>query len=404
MKRKFEYSEVEHIAEHYNKRPEIGIYGREKSRIIRLKNYNNWVKAVLINEFARPGDHVLDLCCGKGGDFGKWSKRRIASLTGADVAEVSISQAKERYNNLKYKYPANIYAADCFTTILDPPEHLYTTVSAQFALHYSFESEEKVRTMFKNVTNYLRPNGVFFGTITNGSRIVKNIRNSKNNSFGNSLYSITFQDKENFSLFGSKYYFKLEDAIDDCPEYLVHFPTFINIAKEYGLELILQKDFHEFYNYYIQYESNIDLFKRMKVLDLNGNFSKEEWEVAGIYLAFVFRKKGDDHDTPTDSPYTSPHTSNYSSPPSSSQRQSLHQYGHRGGPSRNNHSPTSRYKPHRRPPNNNRAPLHGYGHAPPYGKGQDYRRNEKPYSYGNNDNGVPPPSKQQQQQQEEEEQ
>jgi len=57
-------------------------------------------------------------------------------------------------------------------TILDPPAHLYTTVSAQFALHYSFESEEKVRTMFKNVTNYLRPNGVFFGTITNGSRIV----------------------------------------------------------------------------------------------------------------------------------------------------------------------------------------------------------------------------------------
>jgi len=55
----------------------------------------------------------------------------------------------------------------------------------------------------------------------------KNIRNSESNSFGNSLYSITFEDKENFSLFGSKYFFKLEDAIDDCPEYLVHFPTFI---------------------------------------------------------------------------------------------------------------------------------------------------------------------------------
>jgi len=85
MKRSSEDSEVEQIAEHYNKRPEIGIYGREKSRIIRLKNYNNWVKAVLINEFARPGDHVFDMCCGKGGDFGKWSKRRIASLTGAGM-------------------------------------------------------------------------------------------------------------------------------------------------------------------------------------------------------------------------------------------------------------------------------------------------------------------------------
>jgi len=32
-----------------------------------------------------------------------------------DIAEISIQQAKERYNNLRYKYPANIYAADCFT-------------------------------------------------------------------------------------------------------------------------------------------------------------------------------------------------------------------------------------------------------------------------------------------------
>lgn len=163
--------------------------------------------------------------------------------------------------------------------------------------------------------------------------------------------------------------------------------------------MILQKDFHEFYNYYIQYKSNIDLFNRMKVLDSNGNFSEEEWEVAGIYLAFVFRKKGDDHDTPIDSPYSSPHTSNYSSP-SSSQRLSPHQYGHRGGSPRNYRPPSNRYHPYHRPPNNNRPPPHGYGHPPhyppPHGQGQDYRRNEKPYSYGSDNYGVPPPSEQQQ--------
>jgi len=380
MKRQHENSEVEHIAEHYNKRPEIGIYGREKSRIIRLKNYNNWVKAVLINEFARKDDHVFDMCCGKGGDFGKWSKRRIASLTGVDVAEVSISQAKERYNNLRIKYPAKIYAADCFSTILDPPAHLYNAVSAQFALHYSFESEEKVRTMFKNVTNYLRPNGVFFGTITNGARIVKKLRNSKDNSFGNSLYSITFQDKENFSLFGSKYYFKLEDAIDDCPEYLVHFPTFINIAKEYGLTLILQKDFHEFYNYYIQYKHNIDLFNRMKVLDSNGCFSKEEWEVAGIYLAFVFRKV--DNESPINSPYT-PHHSPYSSPSSPYQQQRLNNSYRNGSPRNNNGMPPNRYHQYNRPQNNynNRPSNYGYPHQHqqhPYPQDHN-RRNERPY-------------------------
>ena len=43
---------------------------------------------------------------------------------------------------------------------------------------------------------------------------------------GNSIYSIRFERRDTFEKFGSKYWFHLEDAIDDCPEYLVHFPTF----------------------------------------------------------------------------------------------------------------------------------------------------------------------------------
>lgn len=43
---------------------------------------------------------------------------------------------------------------------------------------------------------------------------------------GNSIYSIRFERRDRFDKFGSKYWFHLEDAIDDCPEYLVHFPTF----------------------------------------------------------------------------------------------------------------------------------------------------------------------------------
>jgi len=45
-------------------------------------------------------------------------------------------------------------------------------------------------------------------------------------AIGNSIYSIRFERRDRFDKFGSKYWFQLEDAIDDCPEYLVHFPTF----------------------------------------------------------------------------------------------------------------------------------------------------------------------------------
>lgn len=51
------------------------------------------------------------------------------------------------------------------------------------------------------------------------------LRESTDNSFGNEVYKVTFEneDKKNFPLFGAKYNFHLEGVVD-CPEFLVYFP------------------------------------------------------------------------------------------------------------------------------------------------------------------------------------
>lgn len=79
-----------------NTRPEVGIAQRETSPIIGLKNFNNWVKSVLISRFAHPAlaaskvvtrgqrgtsrGKILDMGCGKGGDMNKWAKARVAEV------------------------------------------------------------------------------------------------------------------------------------------------------------------------------------------------------------------------------------------------------------------------------------------------------------------------------------
>lgn len=92
-----------------NQRPEVGVTLRQQSPIIGLKNFNNWVKSVLIARFAHPvlrredgndrkgsrgnGNEplkfqgggeakVLDLGCGKGGDLNKWQKAKVKFYVG----------------------------------------------------------------------------------------------------------------------------------------------------------------------------------------------------------------------------------------------------------------------------------------------------------------------------------
>ena len=127
------------VASHYNARPDVGKVKREESPIIGLKNFNNWIKAVMIAKFARPAiretnsrvvttgrrpkyiARVLDLGCGKGGDLIKWGKADIAAYVGIDIAEVSIQQARSRLLERRKLFEADFFDLDCFSVSIDPP-------------------------------------------------------------------------------------------------------------------------------------------------------------------------------------------------------------------------------------------------------------------------------------------
>ena len=50
-------------------------------------------------------------------------------------------------------------------------------------------------------------------------------------SFGNSIFNVRFEQKDEFPAFGAKYYFTLEEAVGNVPEYLVHFPTLVKYVN-----------------------------------------------------------------------------------------------------------------------------------------------------------------------------
>jgi mRNA (guanine-N7-)-methyltransferase len=79
----------------------------------------------------------------------------------------------------------------------------------------------------------------------------------------------------------------------DCPEWLVAFPNFQALAEQYGLELVLKKNFHDFVHEYSQVPDFADLMRKQGALgdpSTGATISDEEWDAAYIYLAFVFQK------------------------------------------------------------------------------------------------------------------
>ncbi|KAL6553436.1 hypothetical protein OROGR_007278 [Orobanche gracilis] len=314
------------VADHYSARTNQTLEEREASPIIHLKKLNNWIKSVLIQLYAKRGDAVLDLACGKGGDLIKWDKARISYYVGIDIADGSVMQRMEnhlrpiwrpqiedcrtRYNGdadhhqrrKKFSFPARLICGDCFEVRLDKvlkEDAPFDICSCQFAMHYSWSTEARARRALANVSALLRPGGIFIGTMPDANVIVRKLREAEGLEFGNSVYWIRFDEEfknkklKSSSPFGIKYTFHLEDAVD-CPEWIVPFHVFKILAEEYGLELVFVKNSHVFVDEYIKKPDFIDLMRRLGALgdgkeDLS-TLSPDEWEVAYLYLAFVLRK------------------------------------------------------------------------------------------------------------------
>lgn len=292
------------VAAHYNERKNEGRQTRRASPIYHLRQFNNWLKSVLINLHTRPGYSVLDLCCGKGGDLQKWAATSVTTYHACDVAKVSVNTARERYNAMRTaSFRPVLYVADCFGVSLAdyfPADVFFDVVSCQFAIHYAFESEQRGRQLLRNVTDRLKPGGFFIGTTVDANVLVRKLRAVADTTVSSTVYKVSLDEKfsakrfKGDNPFGFRYFFTLDQNVEDCPEFLVHFPTFEAMAKEYGLELMMLCNFHDFFQRFTteEYTEFRDLFFDMKVVNEQGTMTPEEWDAIYLYTAFAFRKKG----------------------------------------------------------------------------------------------------------------
>ncbi|CUM65121.1 uncharacterized protein PRCAT00002748001 [Priceomyces carsonii] len=321
------------VRSHYNQRAYQAKHqgSRTQSPIYKLRNFNNAIKYMLLGNFIvkvldKP-TVILDLCCGKGGDLNKYEFVSIDQYIGIDISDASVKEGFSRYSKNKarfiprnpsvkdsrrYNFEACFATGDCFQStvpdILEPNfpgimQSLFpvSTVSTQFSLHYSFESEDKVRGLLNNVSRSLRKGGTFIGTIPSSDFIRDKILRKElvdGRKFGNQLYSVTFdnpppEDGEFRPPFGHRYTYYLRDAVDNVPEYVVPFQAFRALCEDYGLVLKYKKSFVDIFNQEIPkyfHKLNKNLVESMKRSDGKYGAEGAEKEAVAFYIGFVFEK------------------------------------------------------------------------------------------------------------------
>lgn len=312
------------VAHAYDGIGDAGLAGRKQSPLLHLRNFQNWVKAVLIAAHApRPCSRVLDLCCGKLGDAGKWVRAGAAQYVGADISRASLEHGVARLRGARGPrgLAVKLAHADLGAVELEAAGVLprggapFDAVSVQMAVHYFFDSEARAATFFRNAAGALAPGGVLLGTTPDADVLVRRLRDAAARGareFGNRFYRVRFSEagaaaqwRLGGAPFGVQYDFFLEDAVvaaggcadeggdgdtGGVPEYLVPWEALQRLAAAAGLVPLARDNFHAFFARHAGAEPYRGMLRSMSVLDCEGTLTQEQWDVAGLYRVFAFQK------------------------------------------------------------------------------------------------------------------
>ncbi|GAB2229426.1 hypothetical protein Droror1_Dr00023566 [Drosera rotundifolia] len=285
-----------------------------------------FTKTALIKIFVFPYAAVCELFCGvRVSDADKWDEAHISHYIGIDVGTCGIGQIREAWESLRKEFSSEFYEIDPCLESLEPHlqenSHMADVVFCMQHLQMCFESEEKARILLHNVSSLLKPGGYFVGITPDSSTIwakyQKNVEAYHNrsatmkanivpNCIRSESYMITFEvEEEKFPLFGKKYQLKFASEASAETHCLVHFPSFIRLAREAGLEYVEIQNLTEFYDDNRAQFAGLMMKFGPNLVDPRGKLLPRPYDVLGLYTIFVFQKPDPDMVPPLMTPVLS---------------------------------------------------------------------------------------------------
>lgn len=123
-----------------------------------LRKLHNGSKRDLITKWVKPGSHVLDCGCGRGGDWWKWKAVR-AKIYAIDPDEESLIEAENRALEMNL----GVWFLGKGTIIQAAFAGPFDVVCYNFSLHYIFEDLKTFEDSIKALACAVKPGVVLIG-------------------------------------------------------------------------------------------------------------------------------------------------------------------------------------------------------------------------------------------------
>jgi len=224
-----------------------------------VRHFHNSVKSELYKyamthfQSSRNGPFLLDLSCGRGGDIHKWRKSGFKNITGVDVNEDAIHEAKKRWRNADYRDVRAFFAVQDLTSpnLLENMGRIlrgaFECCSMHFAIHYIANParSKALETLFQGISTWLKPGGIFICTYPDGDRILKMLDDE--GEFDNGFLKIkenTQKGGVDFSAdFGSKGTSSYFHEFGSSHEWTVSPRKLRKLVENQGLEILRDDSF-----------------------------------------------------------------------------------------------------------------------------------------------------------------
>jgi len=272
-----------------------------KSNTVSLRDFHNlFIKNKLISCVSKPGDHLIDMAVGKGGDWSKWLNADLGFILGIDISKDNIENKLDgvcartlNYHKKRRRMPGAVFMNGDTSKNIKNGDALYnesdkTTIkhlfgilkdrtvpegewikknggicrdgfdvsSIQFALHYMFENQSKVIEFIRNLSETTKLGGYFIGTCYDGASVFDLLRDKENGE----SHTITNNDVKIWEV--TKRYSNTEFKGDDSSigyaidvyqesinkvfrEYLVNFEYLNTILERFGFVMLSQEELDE---------------------------------------------------------------------------------------------------------------------------------------------------------------